>query len=167
MRLPTSDSSAPAVTKGAPPAGESQEARGPAGVGRWRWAGAAGVIAGLGVLAVRDPHQSGSYGLCPLNALTGLDCPFCGGLRGTHALLHGDVSLALDHNLLLPVFLGALVTIVILAWRRSPLLQRGDTGQGGSRPLITRVAIWGLVAATALFFVLRNLPVFPYLDAGA
>ena len=134
---------------------------------RWRWAGAAGLAAGVGLLAIRDPNQAGSYGLCPLNALTGLDCPFCGGLRGTHALLHGDVSAALDHNLLLPLFLGALMAVAILVWRQSPLLQRGGPDGTGSRPIVTRVVVWGFVAATGLFFLIRNLPYFPYLDARA
>jgi hypothetical protein len=134
---------------------------------RWSWAGVAGLATGLGVLAIRDPNQSGSYGLCPLNALTGLDCPFCGGLRGTHALLHGDIAAALDHNLLLPLFLGALTVIALRAWRQAPLLERGGTNRGGSRQTVTRVVVWGFVAATALFFVLRNLPFFPYLDARA
>jgi len=168
MRQPTSDSTAPhgevvrrePVERGP---GASHSASG----GRWRWVGAAGLIAGLGVVAIHDPNQSGSYGLCPLNALTGLDCPFCGGLRGTHALLNGDISRALDHNLLLPVFLGGLVALVVLAWRQSPLLQRDGTSSGRSRPRITQIVVWGFVAATVVFWVLRNLPYFPYLDARA
>ena len=55
------------------------------------------------MLAVRNPNVSGSYGVCPFKAVTGWDCPFCGGLRGTYALIHGDVATALDRNVLLPV----------------------------------------------------------------
>ena len=145
----------------------NSEASESAPAGRWRWVGGAGLVVGLGVLAIHDPNQPGSYGLCPLQALTGLDCPFCGGLRGTHALLHGDVGLALNHNLLLPVYLGALVAIAILVWRQTPLLQRAETRDGGSNPLAFRAVVWGFVAATVIFFVVRNLPYFPYLDARA
>src|SRR5512147_2498651 len=83
----------------------------------WRWVPLGAAVGALGVVAVRDPNQAGSYGFCPLHALTGLDCPFCGGLRGTHALLHGDVSTALDHNLLLPLYLGVLVAVGVMAFR--------------------------------------------------
>ena len=75
---------------------------------------------GVGFLALRDPNQSGSYGFCPLHSLTGLDCPFCGGLRGTSALLHGDIATALDHNVLLPVYLVGLAVLIGVVLRGSP-----------------------------------------------
>ena len=111
---------------------------------------------------MRDPNQSGSYGYCPLHSLTGLDCPFCGGLRGTSALLHGDIATALDHNLLLPVYLGVLVVVGVVAFRGSGFGRLGDLGNGRGR-----LVMWGLVAITLAFFVIRNLPWFPYLDARA
>lgn len=52
---------------------------------------------------------------CPLRALTGVPCPFCGMTRGTIALVHGDVlgALALNPGVLLAVVVG-----VFLLWRR-------------------------------------------------
>ena len=38
-----------------------------------------------------DPNAGGTYPVCPTQALLGVDCPACGGLRGTHSLLHGDL----------------------------------------------------------------------------
>lgn len=129
---------------------------------RTRWVVTGAIVAGLGALAVRDPAQSGSYGLCPLLAVTGLDCPFCGGLRGTHDLLHGNVATALDHNLLLPLYLFVLVAMGVLWWRGSPLLRQGAL----RRHRWLRGSVWSLVAVTAVFFVVRNLPWFPYLDSS-
>ena len=65
---------------------------------------------------MRPSHTSASstrrraalYPPCPSKLLLGVDCPGCGGLRGTHDLLHGDVAGALDHNLLLIPFLAML-----------------------------------------------------------
>lgn len=128
----------------------------------WRWVPIGVGAAALGVLALRDPNQSGSYGFCPLHALTGLDCPFCGGLRGTYALLHGDVATALDHNLLLPLYLGVFVAVGVIAFRGTRAGGFGDVRSGRGRLLV-----WGLVAVTTVFFVVRNLPWFPYLDARA
>ena len=42
-----------------------------------------------------DPDKGGAYPLCPSKALFGVDCPACGGLRGTNALLHGRIGEAL------------------------------------------------------------------------
>jgi hypothetical protein len=124
---------------------------------RWElWFWPAAGLGAAGLLLARDPNATGSYGLCPLLATTGLDCPFCGGLRGTHALLQGDVARALDHNLLLPVFLVVVVLLIVSAVRRS-------VGQAGRT---RRWLWWGLGAVTTLFFLARNLPWFPYLDSG-
>jgi hypothetical protein len=128
----------------------------------WRWVPVGIGAAAVGLLAVRDPSRSGSYGFCPLHAVTGLDCPFCGGLRGTYALLHGDVATALDHNLLLPLYLGVLVAVGVKAFRGPRPDRFGDLGTGRGR-----LWVWGLVAVTLVFFVVRNLPWFPYLDARA
>jgi len=49
---------------------------------------------------VRDPHRYGSWGLCPFKAITGWDCPFCGGLRATNDLGHGEIGAAWHSNAL-------------------------------------------------------------------
>jgi len=55
---------------------------------------------------------------CPLRALTGVPCPFCGMTRGTLAILHGDLfrSLALNPGVVL-----AVLVVLYLLWRRPPL----------------------------------------------
>jgi len=76
----------------------------------------------LALLYWFDPTSHGFYPRCQFRALTGLDCPGCGGLRATHALLHGDLASAWQLNALyvsmLPIgviaFLG-----VAPAWLRA------------------------------------------------
>lgn len=121
----------------------------------------AGGTATLGVLLARDPNQAGSYGFCPLKAVTGLDCPLCGGLRGTYALMHGDVAAALDHNALLPLVLGVALALGVGAWRRA-----GTAATAPTWTTRSTLVWWVLGATTAVFFVLRNLPWFPYLGSG-
>ncbi len=135
-----------------------------------RWAWAAGGVATLGLLWARDPNPAGSYGFCPLRALTGLDCPFCGGLRGTYALMHGDVATALDHNLLLPLFLGVAVLLAGRAWVRAGRPSGNAERTAGNPRSVAGAPValwWALAALTALFFVMRNLPWFPYLSSTA
>ena len=86
--------------------------------------------------------------LCPLRALTGLDCPLCGATRATVALARGDLLAALDHNVLYVAALPVAVVLVLL-WLVS-----------GRRPGWTRsaAATWSVAAAAAAFTVARNLP---------
>jgi hypothetical protein len=123
---------------------------------RPRLAAVAG-LAGVGAyLAAVDPAEGGVWPPCPSRTLLGLDCPGCGGLRGTHDLLRGDLLGALDHNLLLPVAVG--VIAVALALWLLPLV--------GRPARVLRFPPWATAAAIAVvatFTVLRNLP-FPALD---
>jgi hypothetical protein len=122
---------------------------------------ALGVAAGSYIYAV-DPNQPGGYPLCPTRAVFGVDCPGCGSLRAIHALLHGDVGRALDHNLLLMVTLPF-------------LLAYGAYAAYGAffrpvRPIRVPLRVgMAFVAVAITYAVLRNLPWEPltYLASGA
>lgn len=116
-----------------------------------RWATLAALGGVVGYLALKDPQSAGVYPPCPSRTILGLDCPACGGLRGTHALLHGQVGEALDHNLLLPLLLGGLG--VVLAMWLLPLVGRPE--RRVHLPTWAWVGITGLLVA---FAVIRNLP---------
>lgn len=92
---------------------------------------------------------------CPFRTVTGLDCPGCGGTRALHALLGGDLALALDHNV---------VTVLLLpllgwAWVRWLLARLGRAAAPLSLP--PRVSMT-LAVVLASFMVLRNLPWLPF-----
>ena len=122
-------------------------------------------------VALVDPNSAGHYPLCPTKALTGLDCPACGGLRAIHSLTHGDVLGALDHNLL--VTIAAPVAVIVWAvwlWRR---WRQVGPPSGAFTPLAARIptAAWvvPLVVVLVGFTVLRNIggvPVFAWLGSG-
>ena len=111
---------------------------------------AAGIAAGTVLLAVRDPHVRGSYGLCPFNALTGLACPACGCLRATHDLAHGDLAGAWGMN---PLWVLA-VPLVAALWVRWFAAAASDRRL---RPVPVRAGWIGLAVVLA-FGVLRNVP---------
>lgn len=120
------------------------------------------VVGGLGYLAAVDPNTPGHYPLCPTRALFGLDCPGCGALRGTHDLVTGNLAGALDHNILLVVFLPLAVVLwvrwVMRAWKgQTPAVSRAVFQRR------TTVMITTLVAILA-FGVIRNF--VPYLGSG-
>jgi Protein of unknown function (DUF2752) len=103
-----------------------------------------------------NPHTHQVFLPCPFRLMTGLYCPFCGGLRMVHDLLHGDVARAFhDDALAVP-----LVTIAVLAWLNLAIgYWRGRPAVRLRRPgWMWPAAIVVLVAWT----ILRNLPFAPF-----
>ena len=65
-----------------------------------------------GGLALSGLYAATGRGLpCPFRAMTGWDCPLCGGTRMGAALLHGDVQSAFMLN---PLALIGLLTLGVL-----------------------------------------------------
>jgi hypothetical protein len=122
----------------------------------------AGLAAATGYVYLMDPDKGGVYPLCPSKLLLGIDCPACGGLRGTNALLHGRIHEALDHNLLLPLYLVA-IAVGIGSWML-PLVGRPERQVHPPRWLV--VVVFVVVGA---FTIARNLPGphFAYLASDA
>ncbi len=123
------------------------------------------VLAGAGILAIMtgvfaggyfNPTTAGFFPACPFHALTGLNCPGCGLTRSFHALFHGDVSTALHFNALLPVyflfFLYLFVSLGLIVVR----------GRGLEFRTFSPYAIYGFLALTLVFSVIRNLPFYPF-----
>jgi hypothetical protein len=129
--------------------------------GRWlRWAAVAtaGLVlcAGGVYLYLFNPAGSGVYPLCPFHALTGLHCPGCGTGRALYQLLHGNVWAAMRLNplavvLLPPVAYGMLsVALQFVGLKRLP------------SKFIPAFWIWTLLAVILLYWVLRNVPCYPF-----
>ncbi|WP_433661273.1 DUF2752 domain-containing protein [Nocardia sp. CA-128927] len=113
----------------------------------------AGVGIGIGVLLhVRDPHIDGSYGVCPVYALTGWWCPGCGGMRAIHNLTDGHLLDAVHSNLLaIPLVLAFVLWI-------SDWTLRARRGQRMRLPSINRATMWSFFALLTVYTVLRNTP---------
>jgi hypothetical protein len=144
-------------------------------------------LLGAAYLGVVDPNEPGHYPLCPTQALLGVDCPGCGGLRCVHALTRGDLVGALDHNALAVLVLLPLAVISWALWVRREW--QGPTGPtagpstghdpGGAGRTATLVAapvratsttwVWALVALMAVFTLARNIgsvPALAWLGSG-
>ena len=94
---------------------------------------------------------------CVFYMISGIYCVGCGGGRASVALLHGDLLRALDFNalfvLLLPLVAYYLVKIYIAYVFGKDVLP------------FFRIGKWtalGLLVAIAAFWILRNIPVFPF-----
>ncbi len=120
----------------------------------------AAAIAGAAVATDRafDPVHT-HVPTCPLHAVTGLWCPFCGGLRAVYELTRLDFVAALHANLMFVVSVPALIALWV-HW-----LARARVGEG--RPALPRVAVIAIVVALAVFTLARNLPVGSVLRVGS
>ena len=121
-------------------------------------AGQGPVLAGAatGFLYLVNPHAHQVFLPCPFRLITGLYCPFCGGLRMVHDLAHGQLVAALhDDALALP-----LLAIAVLAWLNVAV------GSWLGRPVV-RVRrpgwLWpAVVVVLVAWTILRNLPFGPF-----
>ncbi len=66
-------------------------------------------------LHLRDPHESGSWGFCPWQVVTGTSCPGCGGLRAVNDLTRGELAAAASSNLLFV----SVIPLAVWLWLRS------------------------------------------------
>ncbi|MGL5827534.1 MAG: DUF2752 domain-containing protein [Nocardioides sp.] len=113
-------------------------------------------------LHFRDPHEAGTWGVCPTAVLLGLDCPACGSLRAVHDLTNLDLVSAASSNLLFvllaPLVVGAWSVRVLAAWRAEPPKPNLRAASG---PLF-----WSaFLTMVAAFTIVRNLPVGHWLHS--
>ena len=88
-----------------------------------------------------------SWGIpCLFRRFTGLSCPACGTQRALFSLLHGDPLAALHYNYFQPFIALLLITLVLLAWRKSPLY----------RPLTSLPAVIVYACILLLWLIVRN-----------
>lgn len=123
--------------------------------------GLAAVVGSLYLRAV-DPNVPGHYPGCPSQMLLGIDCPGCGGMRGTYDLLHGNIAGMADDNVLLVLAVPtAVIAFVVWAYR---------AWTGRVRSIDPRVQlrnnriVVGIIVLVLAFGVVRNF--VPFLGAG-
>lgn len=93
--------------------------------------------------------------LCPFHAMTGLYCPLCGLMRAFAALWRLDVPAAFGYN---PLVMLALPVIACMAARWA--LDR-YCGKSLPVPPLPHWAPPALALAVAVFWLARNIPVYP------
>ena len=111
---------------------------------------------GLWVIAHVSPEQSYLYPPCPFYFLTHRYCPGCGSTRAVYWLVRLDIPKAAHCNILLllslPMIGYALLSeaLVTLGRRALPSI------------VLNRLGGTVLVAAVLAFWLLRNLPFYPF-----
>lgn len=111
----------------------------------------------LGYLYFRyDPINNLLFPKCPLLQTTGIYCPGCGSQRATHALLHFDLINVFKINLLfLPTILLVMYHVGIQIINKILNTHYTSILDHSKAPVVTLVVV-------ILFWILRNLPYFPF-----
>lgn len=118
-----------------------------------------GVVVATAAISSVDPVST-HVPLCPLHAVTGLDCPACGGLRSVFSLTRGDIGAAASHHLLFTVA----VPFLVLGWGLWTV--RAVTRPDARRPHLPRWAGLAALTLVAVFTIARNVPAFAWLDSA-
>lgn len=124
---------------------------------RWAIGAGAAVVAACGLyLWFAGPLPARWLPPCLFHTITGLHCPGCGSTRALHALASGNLAAALGYNPLvvavLPLACAWAVARVWKTLRQDPTPVR-----------LPRHASTVALVIIVLFFVLRNLPWWPFL----
>ncbi|MEA4890867.1 MAG: DUF2752 domain-containing protein [Clostridiaceae bacterium] len=116
-------------------------------------------LAAVGILVLlwSDPIHGPGLLPCFFHGLTGLYCIGCGATRALAALLHGDLAAALSYNLFMMIWLPWPAYALLGEWLRALAGRRIIPPIKDTRPLL-----WALLVSAILFFILRNLPWYPW-----
>jgi hypothetical protein len=103
-----------------------------------------------------DPAKVLFYPTCLFHDLTGLNCPGCGTLRALHQLSRGHLKTALHYNPL------TIIALPFLGWYFLSELLKSVRGKG--LPRVFKSPVWGWIVAGIViaFWILRNIPVYPF-----
>ena len=119
--------------------------------------GGLAVVGGLAMFRWFDPAQHPFFPRCTFHALTGLECPGCGGQRAMYHLLHGEINAAFHANALL------VLLFPIGAWLSLRYMLARYAGRTLPALFLNRIWLWLLIAALVVFGIVRNLSGFEWL----
>ncbi len=115
------------------------------------------LFAGVAVLYfLLNPDETEFFPRCLFHSLTGYYCPGCGSQRAIHYLLHLRLGKVTASNLLvLPAFM------IIAYHYLHPLLNK-KLNRKLPNILYLQSTPWVIFLVIILFWILRNIPVFPF-----
>ena len=113
-------------------------------------------IAGVYFLYSFNPANSALYVPCPFHALTGLYCPGCGSLRALHQLFHGHLAAAFGLNPLM------ILSLPFLGYSFLSYCMVGIRGRPLPNVFVPSLVIWIYLGVVLLFWIIRNISLYPF-----
>jgi Protein of unknown function (DUF2752) len=93
---------------------------------------------------------------CPFYSLTGIYCPGCGSQRATHQILHGYFIEGLRHNYLIGL-LGIILVYELFVFVANKFFMKSIYNLLHN----SKITI-GILIIIILFWILRNINIFPF-----
>lgn len=116
------------------------------------------VILTMGIFYfIINPNTFAFAPKCPFHSFTGLHCPGCGSQRAIHEILHGNIWTGLQHNFLI------LFAILIVSYKLYVSYVNNSSSQSNQNLLQHNAAPWLILALVLGFWILRNIPLEPFL----
>ncbi|MBF8150537.1 DUF2752 domain-containing protein [Winogradskyella sp. F6397] len=105
-----------------------------------------------------DPSATAFFPKCPFLSFTGIYCPGCGSQRAIHHILQGQIITGIRHNymfLLVTVVLGYQAVIFVIT----------KFGTKTYNNLLHKSKMTNtILVLVILFWILRNIPYFPFTE---
>lgn len=116
------------------------------------------VVLTLGIFYfIIDPSSFAFTPKCPFHTLTGFHCPGCGSQRAFHEMLHGNIWTGLQHNFLI------LFAFLIISYKFYLSYINRSTSKKTNNLLHHNATPWLILALVLGFWILRNIPLEPFL----
>ena len=120
-----------------------------------------GVLVFFGILVLYifwNPSNSSIFPKCPFYSITGIYCPGCGSQRAAHQILNGNIIEGVRHN-----YLIALLGLVLL-YQAFIYLMNNILKKNIPNLLHNSKVTLGILIVILLFWILRNLHMFPFTE---
>ena len=120
-----------------------------------------GVLAFLGMLALYfswNPSDTNMFPKCPVYSATEIYCPGCGSQRAAHQILNGNILNGIRHN-----YLIALLALILL-YQAFMFIMNNILDLGFTNLLHKSKVTQGILTVIVLFWILRNIDMFPFTE---
>lgn len=94
---------------------------------------------------------------CPFYLFTGFHCPGCGSQRAFHEILHGNLWTGLQHNFLI------ILAVLIVSYKIIMSFIYKSSSNKTQNLLYHNSTPWVIFGIVMLFWVLRNIPLEPFI----
>lgn len=105
-----------------------------------------------------DPSTTAFFPKCPFLSLTGIYCPGCGSQRAIHHILQGHILTGIRHNYMF------LLVIVVLSYQAIIFIINKLGKKTYNNLLHKSKTTYTILVLVILFWIMRNIPYFPFME---